>query len=286
MTADQTIQTEEVVIDDLVADAIRHGISATEPTSIGDHGIVRLVPDGYHVHINDRREWSDDVAPSYQHVSATFSDLESFVEFFGRYRTDATIVFGAEPHVSTPTLLHASFDYHADGDGVPGRRDQHASLALTKTEAFARWVNAFDAIMSQDTFLELIVDGIGEIADPPGADLQELVSDLHSMRKTNVQSVVTTSGASKVVLDENVNLHDGNGSEVVMPSAMRLVVTPYTTSLGPIELAVSIRPRINDSGKVTFRLRCPHLLETLREHVREIAGEFSGQTGAPVLWQP
>lgn len=281
--------TEKIVnTSDVLNTAVRNAITSVAPTGVGTYGRAELVPDGYTLTITDEREWSDSVERTYDGTDESFSDVESFAGFWSLYFNSQTVLFGSEINPLRPDrpLLTAVFDYLETDAGVPGRREIQARLELLQTEAAHRWLSgAIGRTITQDQFLALVVDGIGEIADPTAASLHELISDLHSIRTTDVQSLITTSGASKIVLAENAKLHDGTGSEVVFPPMLTIVLTPYTASPAPIELAVRIRPIIN-SNRVTFSLTCAHLGATLMEHGRAIAAEFTAMSDATVLWRP
>src|SRR5690606_31339577 len=134
-------------------------------------------------------------------------------------------------------------DDHPTG-GV-ARRAHAAKLVLRPTAAAKRWAAALKAdTLTQEQFLDLIVDGLTEIGRPDGAVLRDLVQDLHAIRQTEIKSVIRTGGEGAIQLAENVKLHAGPGDTVTFPEEMTVVLTPFVGVEEQVVLNIRIKPTV------------------------------------------
>jgi hypothetical protein len=271
---------------EMVDQAIEIGIAATEPVEIGDHTIARLVPRGFEVRTFDVREHED--VPRQIVGSFAFVDADSFITYVERYQSPNTMLYGVDPYSSGqkmltgPTvLIKGCIDDHAVN--APANRSHTANLALRPTEQAKRWGNALSGVLSQEAFLDLIVDGLGEIADPPGADLRDLVSDLHAIRTAEVQSVIRTGGEGSIVVTENVKLHAGVGTTIAFPERMTVTFAPFVDTDDLVVLDLRIKPTVSGSA-VSFRLSCQDVATQLSTVCYRVAGAVGDLLVTEVMW--
>lgn len=139
--------------------------------------------------------------------------------------------------------------------------------------------------IDQEAFLDLVDDGIGEIASPDGAQLRDLISDLHAIRNAEVKSVIRTGGEGAIQINENVTLHAGTGDKVTFPERMTIVLRPFASIVSTIALDLRITPKVRD-GHVSFTLSCPTLDDKLAEVLGDVAADIAERTGLNPHWQP
>lgn len=170
-------------------------------------------------------------------------------------------------------------------DGTINRRAHKASLQLRPTVAARRWAAALACPLTQAEMVELVIDGVTEIADPPGADLRDLVRDLQAVRTSTAKSVVHTDGGFAISIGEEVQLSAGRGETVAVPEAMTVVFIPWTVlPAQQITIKVKIRPQVTNAGTVVFALEAPTLEDALNDvlaiiHTALAANEDEGGTG-------
>ena len=161
--------------------------------------------------------------------------------YVNRYKTDATLGYvrdlngrGATALTSDVEIANYVLDDHPADDAATGFREHIATLVLRPTAAARRWGSALAAKMiDQERLLDLVVDGIAEIAEPDGATLRDLVSDLHAIRTSSARSVLRTGGQATVEVADNVSLHSGTGTKVTIPEQITIVFTPYAVVRPP-----------------------------------------------------
>lgn len=285
--------------DAVIAEAVQNGIMATEPIVVGDHGMLVAVPAGWDIRTVDVRNHED--LPRHRGGQRAFVDVPSLAAYVARYDSPDAVAYGkavddesALASLRTDsTLLRVVLDEHpanppADEPlvfDVPqvGHRDHVAALVLRPTPGARRWAKALTNALSQEQFLDLIDDGITEIAEPPGAVLRDLISDLHAIRSSSVKSVIRTGGEASLEVADNVGLTAGTGTKVTVPEHVDLVIRPWTLSGKSIAVRVKIKPRITDS-RVSFLLTAPNLEQLVTEAAAQIATTAEEALDRPILW--
>lgn len=123
---------------------------------------------------------------------------------------------------------------------------------LYPTDGAVRWSRAFNQRLSQPDLVDLAVDGIGEIASPPGATLRDLVRDLSVARSSAAKSVLASSGGYTVEFSENVALAAGPGNAISIPDNIRLVLRPWRNVDIAFAVDARLKPTVQNDGKVNF----------------------------------
>lgn len=281
----------------LIREAIDNGVAAADPTPVGDHGLAFVKALGYEVETIDVRRFEDEPRlASFRSGSHKFVGVDSIARYVGRYQTDATVAYVRDVYGRGKALLTADSDaatvilddHPADGTdtGPVGRRAHTAVLVLRPTAAAHRWGRVFGEAIDQETFLNLVDDGIGEIANPDAAVLRDLISDLHAIRNSEVKSVVRTGGQGAIQVNENVKLHAGTGTVVEFPERMTIVLQPFASIPSRVTLELRVAPRVGAEGRVKFTLSCATLDDKLAEVLGDVAADLVERTGLNPHWQP
>lgn len=271
------------------ADAV---VAAAEPIDVGDHSLLVRHPADWVAEVIDVRPNED--YPRERGGTFGFATVESLVRYVNRYADDTTLGYmvdatGRGATILTQDLHAATYildDYSNDPSETIWNRKHRATLTLRPTTAARRWGKALSAPLSQVQMVELVIDGVGEIAAPEAADLRDLISDLHAIRTASARGVVRTGGGLAVEVSENIALHAGPGNLVTVPETLTLVLRPWTAVEATITTVVKIRPVI--AGEVvTFRLDAPHVEEALNTVLSAIHGHLGDQdngTGVEPYW--
>lgn len=279
---------------DVLKAAVENGVLALEPSPIGDHGIVITHPGDWVATTLDERKFEDEPRmPTRRVGSFPFSRWESLVAYVGRYGTEDSLAYvrdlngrGAAALTSDLEFVSVVLDDHPAAEAAASRREHLATLVLRPTPAAKRWGAALSAhALDQEAMLDLVVDGLGEIAEPPGAELRELVADLHAVRTTEARSVIRSGGGAAVELADNVTLHAGVSNTLTIPESITLVLQPWTAIADTVVLHVRIKPR-TDGKKITFKLVCAEVDDALATVAENIAGIVSEATGLVTHWRP
>jgi hypothetical protein len=270
----------------IVSTAVGNALAAAELTPIGDHGAACIVPDGMKHTILDLSDWEN--VPRSRGGTFRFVDPDSLIGYVDRYITDDTLLYGTDPHgrgtkllTQSTNLLGAVLDDHPI-DGA-ANRNHNAALMMRPTEEARRWGHALGNKLDQEMFLDLIVDGMGEIADPPGGDLRDLVSDLHAIRTSEVESIVRTGGEGSIKVSDNVKLHAGQGTEVSFPEEMSVTFAPFVDVEDVVGLTLRIKPKVVGSN-VVFTLTCAGLDNALATIAHRVANAVGVQLDREVMW--
>lgn len=278
---------------DLVRTAIERGVIASEPVEVGDHGLVFRLYDGA-VHTIDVRQHEDEPRlPTYRSGDFPFVGVASLAAYVNRYQSAHTLAFISDVYGQGLALLTKDssvakvvLDDHPVGEPAVGRRAHSARLVLRPTAAARRWGAALSATsIDQEQFLDLVVDGIAEIAAPDGAQLRDLIQDLHAIRSTEVKSVIRTGGEGAIQIAENVKLHAGPGDTVPFPEDLTIVLQPFAGIGETITVPVRVKPRVGND-RVVFSLTAPSLDDALAEVMSNVASHITEATELVPHWVP
>jgi hypothetical protein len=276
----------------LISTAVDHAVAATDPVQLGDHGLTYLVPAGFKLEQRDIRDLSDPILPHHRSGKFSFVSVDSIAQYVQRYQSEDTLGYitdctGRGPASLTGDLQVARFvldDHPVDGTAF---REHTATLILRPTPAGRRWGAALAAgAVDQERLLDLVVDGIGEIAEPDGATLRDLIADLHAIRTTSARSVIRTGGQATVEVAENVTLHGGTGNTVTIPERITVMFLPFTGVPAEIAFDITVKPKVGRDERVSFVLDAPALDERITEVLDDVAGLLKDGTGIVPMWVP
>lgn len=277
---------------DVVAEAVRNAVAAVEPVELGEHGVAFLVPDGWKLQLEDERSYSPARLPEYRDLTLSFVGVRSLAAYVNRYATEDALGYivdvngkGTAPLVGDLEAAFYVLDDIPAPVGLTARRCHRAKLIIRPTAAARRWGKVLGRSLSQEELLDLVVEGITEIASPPGAELRDLISDLHAIRTTSAKSVIRTSGQLAVEVADRVTLHAGPGSQVEVPEKLTLVLAPFAGIGSTLQVDVLIKPKVSGET-VTFVLTAPTLDERIASIIGEIAGHLTEATGIEPMWVP
>lgn len=207
----------------------------------------QVLPKGYEIVVPDVEKHL--LHPYRPKGTATFSEVASFVEYVAAHKGSGTAVWAN----SSTHELAAILDGHAPAHVIENERagwGQHrASFKMRYTTSWTAWMGFTGAWQLQEDFANFLEERIGDIADPPGAALFEIVRTLRVRVNAIWENIINTAhDGVQFRWQEEVNTGD-----VTMPEQLALVLTPFDGG-APVLIKARLRYTKPDShGKVKFR---------------------------------
>lgn len=244
--------------------------ASLRPIAVGLHQFV-VVPDGYTLQRADIDAL--ELHPRWATARPQFDDEASFVAYCTRYWVEGRSIAFADRNGG----IKAIFDYHDEafkddaGDdavGKAGRGEHVASFTPRFTAAWAAWVGANGRQLSQEQFLEFLEERMGEIAEPDGAELNEVVRFFRVKADVGFQSGQNlTNGTVNLVWTEDAAASGGSTGQLTVPTEFVLLLRPYRDKPEAKPFTARLRWRLS-KPKVTFSF---HLIEEqLQEYLDEL----------------
>lgn len=257
--------------------------------SIPEHGGRRVI---------DVREVTDKFLeqPRFHSGCSTHLTTESFLEHFGRFKSESESVIFAHPDPSSPRLT-AIYDYHTIEN--PSFQRHRAMLILKPSKEWVLWAKAeAQTPMSQLDFAQLLEDRIEDVRDPSVSpekvraladvygtvatptDLLTLKDGLTiraDVRVTNIQRL--SSGQAALSFEESHT--DQAGNQLRVPGAFFIAIPVFEG--GPAYLlAVRLRYRLN-GGKVTWSIAIRDQQKAFDNAFQEVIEKVRAETKLPVF---
>ncbi|MEM9513682.1 MAG: DUF2303 family protein [Actinomycetota bacterium] len=293
MTEENTIveapRSADTLTTGTLEEAVANATAAQVPYEVGTHGLFVHRPEGFAIDRFDVREFED--TPRRVEQTQKIVGCDSLQRYLAPHQSDNTRAYlrdvygrGREMLAGDTDLCTVIIDDNED-DNVPSARAHRAVLVLRPTAAARRWAKALSGQLNQEQFLNVVADGMSEIAEPDGAQLHDLISNLHAIRRAEVESIVRTGGEGTIQLKENVQLSAGNGNKVPFPESMEIVLTPFAAHGNVISVTVKIQPDARGDA-VLFSLTAPGLDDALAALVSDVATEIKERTEISPYWTP
>ncbi len=250
-------------IESLMAAATAHEI---------DGVAVNVVPHGWEAQVVDVEKHL--LHPYRRKGTATMSEVESFIAYVSAHKEPGTAVWAdSNAHILTARLNGHSPSEISDDDGLlAGWGDHKAVFAMRFSPAWTAWTGFDNRQMDQVSFANFLEERISEIADPPGADLFEVVRTLRVHVNATWENIINTQhNGVQFRWSEDVNTGD-----VTLPEKLALVLSPFDGG-SLVQLEAKLRFTKPDSnGRVKFHY-------VLGEETRRILDELFGDICQAVL---
>lgn len=216
-----------------------------------------VVPDGWHAEEIDTEHL--DAAPRRAKATPEFTLTSSFAAYVERHKSEATVLYADGEALIVRAVLNDLGPLQQ-----PGWRDHVATLRLTKTPGWLRWVGAHGQFLSQTDFAELIDAGITEIAQPAGADLLELAQSIKASSSAAFRSDKRlANGRTQFSYVEEIDARAGADGQMEIPETITLVVEPFFGAPA-IQIEARLRYRLS-GGKLVLGIWLVRHHEALRD---------------------
>jgi uncharacterized protein YfdQ (DUF2303 family) len=181
--------------------------------------------------------------------------VESFIDYVTIHKDDAETTIWVHP---TEGRVIAVLDDHSATN--PAWREHKVELTLQHSPEWLFWMRTNDQLMDQETFAELLREGLPDIASPDGATLLEIATTIEAKTAVHFRSAVdTSSGEKKFKYDESVDASGTTAAdgEVAVPRQFTLVIAPF---LGeePVEVIANLKHRTQGGNlRLGYKLERP-----------------------------
>lgn len=243
LTETTTLTGELIAGSSLLHDANELGLlseATTEPQDVGTSGMSVFVPPGYTHKIVDNESYGD--LPKRRRRNVVLTRTSALVDYLRRFVNPIDCTLYVNP--ITPGVIGVL-------DDTDGWRDDRVALQWRQTTGWLRWSNASGKMLDQETFADLIEEGLTEIARPTGADLLELAQSIHATTDARFSSDRRiVSGQVQLSYVETINATAGSDGKMTIPSTIELVLAPFEGA-APRQISARLRYRVTQ-GKLSL----------------------------------
>lgn len=224
MSTDYTSELDTFATTNENATAVAAGYAMAEPVALDPterfHVITSLA--GPHViDLADHRDWVQ--TPAHKTGTARLHDAASFVAYVDKHQLPETETYADVTNLTVTTVINA---HQATTDGhelTAGWGDHRATLTLQRTPAWKEWLANDRALLDQVAFAEHIEEHLGDIVDPPAADLLEIAQTFNAKRDVTFESSTRLStGAVQVEYRESDTTSAGKKGRLQFPERITL----------------------------------------------------------------
>lgn len=217
------------------------GQAMAAPIDHPQGGRAVVVPEGYEVqHLKP-------LAPKLHHVKQTVAMLNqaSFSAYLNRFKTPESQILAdyRQP------LIAAVVDYHTPGQpALPGYGEHRVTFQPPWSEEWARWRKIDNKPMEQADFAEFIEENYMDVAEPPSAELLDVVGSLQAKKNVEFHSGIRLQdGTTQLSYNEKIE-SKGKGT-LKVPAEFSLGV-PIFYGGERYKVRVLLRYRINEGALV------------------------------------
>lgn len=180
-------------------------------------------------------------APARIRRTAALTHHEALLAYWDKYRDDGSEMY-ADPKGYT---LTAVLDAPHDG---PSFETHTATLKLDISPELAAWMHNDGKTLSQEAFAEFIDDHMHAIADPPAADLLEMVQQFQATTTATFKAgFKLVNGARQLEYTEQVDA-TVKGDHIDVPTGITLHLPVFRGDADGVEVVAKLRYRINHNG--------------------------------------
>lgn len=210
---------------------------ATEPQPLDPTVIYSVVlPDGGHKVI-DLDSFLD--APRRKKGAVSIDTGDSLAQYVKAHAAAGTALFADMDGGAVTAVLNG----HSD---QPGWGDHRATLRFRQTPAWDRWKSKDRQLLSQVAFAEHIEEGLGEVVEPPGAEMLELAQSFQAATKVNFKSSrMLDTGQRQLMYEETIDAKAGQKGEITIPKEFTLALAPYE-GCAPYKVIARLRFRMKE----------------------------------------
>lgn len=250
------------------------------------HGVpVAIVPEGYTMWPLETEKYQD--TPNRRRGKLVVRDVASFVVYVNRHRDAGSLVLvdPGEGRRITAYLNHHEPAENGIDEPLPGWGDHIVVFEPRLTPGWTGWTGMGDTWMNQESLAEFLEERIGEIAEPDGATLVEIATQLKLTIGTEYERAINlTNGQIQLVYKENIQ------TSIEIPTHFTISVKPFDGAEA-VTLHARLRIRKPDAkGEVFFMWKLGEAVRFELDRVYDkLAQEIQVATEVSVLrgsWTP
>lgn len=251
---------------------------AAAPNKVADDLYSLVTPEGSEHHLIDLSEHLP--SPKRKRGNTALHTADSLVAFIARHRGEDFEMYADADSFTITAVLNPT------GKATAGWSDHRATLTLRQTPEWKRWATKSGTMMNQTTFAEFIEEGIGEIAEPPAAEMLELAQNFQAAVKVNFKSSrLLDNGQRQITYEETIDAKAGARGNITIPKEFAIGVAPFEGCV-PYRVVARLRFRINDGAlAIGYTLDHPEVVlrSAFDDEVNkvEVPTEFTAFRGRP-----
>jgi uncharacterized protein YfdQ (DUF2303 family) len=213
--------------------------------------------------------------PDHIAQGVTLQTVESLIDYMMRFKVENSVLFADIQANSIAGLI----DYH--GHEAPAHVAHRATMVLPLSEEWRLWTGISGKLQDQLSFARFIEENGGDIAEPSGADVLEVMRDLQARRKVNFTKAVRTSSDNEnFEFTDETEMKSRGGVEV--PTRFKLTIPVYFGEAAT-DLYAFLRWKL-DEGQLQLGIQL-NRAEFVRQAVfQQIVLEAAHRTGCPAMF--
>lgn len=262
----------------LVDTAVRAGAAIAKPITLSTEDADEVIegvvlPQGYNLRSLERfRE-----TPSTKRGSQRFFDASSFARYVNDHKSDGTRIAythdggGDAGHGRKLPSVRAILDHHSSK--APGWSRHFADLLFKVSRPMAAWLSIDGNPQSQADLAEFLEERVGDIAEPAGATILEVVRRFEVTRTGQFASTVDLVGGTVNLMYAET---DKAPSEQSFPATFTLGLSPFDGDK-PYRVTARLRYRVN-AGRLAITVKLLQVDELFEQAVRDRVAEVQKVT--------
>lgn len=212
-------------------------------------------------------------------ASPKLQTTASLIAYLHRFKNNNSVVFA---DIKSDTLVGV-IDHHLEaGVEKDAARlcDHVVTLALPKSEEWAKWTGSNERLMSHTEFASFLEENSFDVVSPAGADLLELCRDL--------QVKQDMSFASSIRMGDAVSISYSKEEDATTKQNMTLPVS-FTISIpvyfgeAAVDLTCFMRRKISD-GKLMLGYKIIRMEATRQREFNRVANEVEVATNLTTIY--
>lgn len=194
-------------------------------------------------------------APRFFEQKCSFDTIESFIEYFTRYKSEQSSIFYNEDGQFTGYL-----DWHPSAE-VPSFKRHVITYNAKKTADLKKWIENNNKQMDQEDFSYFIEDTLKDFDEPGGAKMHEIASTLKATIGAEFeQSIKVENGQYRMAWKETIEGRAGVNGAIPVPNEFTIIISAF----GPdklYKLGAWLRYRPSKSGvRMWYTLKNPQIV--------------------------
>lgn len=230
--------------------AINAGMAMANPFEINGTPAV-MVPPGANLVL--KPDLMD--APLRIERTITLHTVESFIDYYNRFATSASVVFCDMVNAKFTAIL----DYH---DAMKPDWCKHTiNYCCPKSNEWTRWIEKNEQWMTQVDFAMFIEQNINDVVEPAGAEMLEIATTLEANNAVVFrQGIRLDNGQHQIMYQENIEGKAGDRGQFRIPQKIKLGVRLFQGGQA-YAVSAAFRYRIKDGAlAMRYDLMQPHVI--------------------------
>lgn len=253
-----------------IKQALEAGAALAEPETIDGNKYI-VIPHEYDV--KSLEEFQE--APSRIKKRIIFSDADSFVKYFNKFKNEDSVIF----------CQHEQATFTGVIDANAKDKPAHEEHKVTYQPIFSRQYNAWDESdgkgMSQESFTSFIEKNLLDIIEPDSADLLEISRGLQAKKSINfVSGIRLADGSHQIAYEEEVKGTSAKGN-IKIPEEFTVGFPIFKNGEG-YKLKAKLRYRIKEAQLVIwYELQSKE--QALEDAIKSVTESIAEKTNSEIF---